>query len=140
LSYLCTASPDALFFRLSQRQYEIRLRRAADNAQEESSKENNFLQEHLSRCSDPTLRQEETQTRAFITRAQAKMQRTPSQEHTGQSVSNLDFSEWSPLMIAILSYGAMSLPACTTVGGFVAFYSYLARYLALSAAVDIILG
>src|ERR1700720_589567 len=43
----CILIPLIPIFVLVQRRYQIRLQRAADSAQELSSKENNFLQEHL---------------------------------------------------------------------------------------------
>jgi ABC-type multidrug transport system fused ATPase/permease subunit len=122
------------------RQYETRLRRAADSAQEESSKENNFLQEHLSSVVQiQLLCQEETQTRAFIIRARAKMEALHR-----RNIQEILFRTWflgvvAIGMMAILSYGGYQVfLGALTVGGFVAFYSYLARLFApLSAAVDI---
>jgi len=122
------------------RQYETRLRRAADSAQEESSKENNFLQEHLSSVVQiQLLCQEETQTRAFISRARAKMEALHR-----RNIQEILFRTWflgvvAIGMIAILSYGGDQVfLGALTVGGFVAFYSYLARLFApLTAAVDI---
>src|SRR5260370_10637870 len=48
LRLACVLLPLMPLFVFLKRHYAIRLRRAADSAQEESSKENNFLQEHLS--------------------------------------------------------------------------------------------
>src|SRR5258706_10728336 len=140
LRLTCVLLPLMPLFVFLKRQYEIRLRRAADNAQEESSKENNFLQEHLSSVVQiQLLRQEDTETRAFITRAQAKMQALHR-----RNIQEILFRTWflgvvATGMIAILSYGGYQVFLhALTVGGFVAFYSYLARLFApLSAAVDI---
>src|SRR5467141_3051881 len=140
LRLTCVLLPLMPLFVFLKRQYETRLRRAADNAQEESSKENNFLQEHLSSVVQiQLLRQEETQTRAFITRAQAKMQALHR-----RNIQEILFRTWflgvvATGMIAILSYGGYEVfLRALTVGGFVAFYSYLARLFApLSSAVDI---
>src|SRR5260370_11289620 len=120
--------------------YAIRLRRAADSSQEESSKENNFLQEHLSSVVQiQLLRQEETQTRAFIGRARARMEALHR-----RNIQEILFRTWflgvvAIGMIATLSYGGFQVFFCgLTVAGVVAFYSYLARLFApLSAAVDI---
>src|SRR6266403_4253483 len=140
LRLTCVLLPLMPLFVFLKRQYSIRLCRAADNAQEESSKENNFLQEHLSSVVQiQLLRQEDTQTRAFITRAQAKMQALHR-----RNMQEILFRTWflgvvATGMIAILSYGGYEVfLGALTVGGFVAFYSYLARLFGpLSAAVDI---
>src|SRR5260370_4747082 len=136
----CVLLPLMPLFVFLKRQYETRLRGAADIAQEESSKENNFLQEHLSSVVQiQLLRQEETQTRAFISRARAKMEALHR-----RNIQEILFRTWflgvvAIGMIAILSYGGYQVfLGALTVGGFVAFYSYLARLFApLSAAVDI---
>jgi ABC-type bacteriocin/lantibiotic exporter with double-glycine peptidase domain len=140
LSLTCVLLPLMPFFAFLKRQYAIRLRRAADSAQEESSKENNFLQEHLSSVVQiQLLRQEETQTRAFISRARARMEALHR-----RNIQEILFRTWflgvvAIGMMAILSYGGYQVfLGALTVGGFVAFYSYLARLFApLSAAVDI---
>jgi ABC-type bacteriocin/lantibiotic exporter with double-glycine peptidase domain len=136
----CVLLPLMPLFVFLKRQYETRLRRAADSAQEESSKENNFLQEHLSSVVQiQLLCQEETQTRAFIIRARAKMEALHR-----RNIQEILFRTWflgvvAIGMMAILSYGGYQVfLGALTVGGFVAFYSYLARLFApLSAAVDI---
>jgi ABC-type bacteriocin/lantibiotic exporter with double-glycine peptidase domain len=140
LRLTCVLLPLMPLFVFLKRQYETRLRRAADSAQEESSKENNFLQEHLSSVVQiQLLCQEETQTRAFISRARAKMEALRR-----RNIQEILFRTWflgvvAIGMIAILSYGGYQVfLGALTVGGFVAFYSYLARLFApLSAAVDI---
>jgi ABC-type bacteriocin/lantibiotic exporter with double-glycine peptidase domain len=140
LRLTCVLLPLMPLFVILKRQYEIRLRRAADSAQEESSKENNFLQEHLSSVVQiQLLRQEGTQIRDFITRAQTKMQALHR-----RNIQEILFRTWflgvvATGIIAILSYGGHQVFLGTlTLGGFLAFYSYLARLFApLSAAVDI---
>jgi len=140
LRLTCVLLPLMPLFVFLKRQYAIRLRRAADTAQEESSKENNFLQEHLSSVIQiQLLRQEETQTRAFISRARAKMEALHR-----RNIQEILFRTWflgvvATGMVAILSYGGYQVfIGALTVGGFIAFYSYLARLFApLSAAVDI---
>src|SRR5882762_5634220 len=140
LRLTCVLLPLMPLFVFLKRQYETRLRRAADSAQEESSKENNFLQEHLSSVVQiQLLCQEETQTRAFISRARAKMEALHR-----RNIQEILFRTWflgvvAIGMIAILSYGGYQVfLGALTVGGFVAFYSYLARLFApLTAAVDI---
>jgi len=140
LRLTCVLLPLMPLFVFLKRQYATRLRRAADSAQEESSKENNFLQEHLSSVVQiQLLRQEETQTRAFISRARARMEAL-----LRRNIQEILFRTWflgvvAIGMIAILSYGGYQVfLGALTVGGFVAFYSYLARLFApLCAAVDI---
>jgi ABC-type bacteriocin/lantibiotic exporter with double-glycine peptidase domain len=136
----CVLLPLMPVFVILKRQYAIRLRPAADFAQQQSSRENNFLQEHLSAVVQiQLLRQEETQTRAFIRQARTKME---ALNHRNRQ--EILFRTWflgvvATGMIAILSYGGYQVfLGVLTVGGFVAFYSYLARLFApLSAAVDI---
>lgn len=140
LRLTCVLLPLMPLFVFLKRQYAIRLRRAAESAQEESSKENNFLQEHLSSVVQiQLLRQEDAQTRAFISRASAKM----GALHL-RNIQEILFRTWflgivATGMVAILSYGGYQVfLGALTVGGFIAFYSYLARLFApLSAAVDI---
>ena len=140
LRLTCVLLPLMPLFVFLKRQYEIRLRRAADAAQQESSKENNFLQEHLSSVVQiQLLRQEGKQTSAFMSQASAKMEAL-----LRRNVQEILFRTWflgviATGMIAILSYGGCQVFwGALTVGGFVAFYSYLARLFApLSAAVDI---
>ena len=140
LRLTCTLLPLMPLFMILKRQYEVRLRRAADAAQEESGKENNFLQEHLSSVVQvQLLRQEDPQTRTFITRARAKMGAL-----CRRNVQEIQFRTWflavvAAGMVAILSYGGHQIfLGALTIGGFVAFYSYLARLFApLSMAVDI---
>ncbi|HKT25444.1 MAG TPA: ABC transporter ATP-binding protein, partial [Terriglobales bacterium] len=122
------------------RKYDIRLRNAADLAQEESSRENEFLQEHLSSVTSvQLLRQEAAQMQGFMARARQKMAALDR-----RNLQEIFFRTWFLGMIAsgmaaVLGYGGYEIFVGTlTVGGFVAFYGYLARLFAsLSIAVDI---
>lgn len=122
------------------RKYDIRLRNAADLAQEESSRENEFLQEHLSSVTSvQLLRQEAAQMQGFMARARQKMAALDR-----RNLQEIFFRTWFLGMIAagmaaVLGYGGYEIFLGTlTVGGFVAFYGYLARLFAsLSIAVDI---
>src|SRR6266852_5279968 len=102
----CVLLPLMPLFFFLKRRYEIRLRRAADTAQQESSKENNFLQEHLSSVVQiQLLRQEGRQTRAFMSQARAKMEAL-----LHRNIQEILFRTWflgvvAIGMIAILSYG-----------------------------------
>jgi ABC-type bacteriocin/lantibiotic exporter with double-glycine peptidase domain len=140
LRLTCVLLPLMPLFVFLKRKYEIRLRRAADTAQQESSKENNFLQEHLSSVVQiQLLRQEAKQTRAFISQARTKME-----AFLHRNIQEMLFRTWflgvfAAGVIAILSYGGYQVfLGALTLGGFVAFYSYLARLFGpLSTAVDI---
>jgi ABC-type bacteriocin/lantibiotic exporter with double-glycine peptidase domain len=140
LHLTCVLLPLMPLFVLLKRRHEIRLRRAADSAQTESSRQNDFLQEHLSSVVQiQLLRQEDMQTRTFISRARAKME---ALNH--RNLQETTFRTWflgvvATGIVAILSYGGYQVfLGALTVGGFVAFYSYLARLFApLSTAIDI---
>jgi len=110
------------------RQYEIRLRRAADKPRRNPARRTT-LQEHLSSVVQIHSCAGETQTRAFITRAQAKMQDSIAGTYR-KSCSNLVSAEgrhWNDCNSQLWRYEVFL--RALTVGGFVAFYSYLARYL-----------
>jgi ABC-type multidrug transport system fused ATPase/permease subunit len=127
-------------FALVQRQYQIRLRRAADSAQEESSKENNFLQEHLTSVVQiQLLYQQESQTLAFMSQAQAKLDALRCRNRQEIAFRTWYLGSVAVGSITILSYGGYQVfVGAMTVGGFVAFYSYLVRLFGpLGAAVDI---
>jgi ABC-type bacteriocin/lantibiotic exporter with double-glycine peptidase domain len=136
----CILIPLMPIFVLVQRRYQTRLQRAADSAQDKSSKENNFLQEHLTSIVQiQLLHQQEHQTLAFISQARAKID---ALHHRNRQ--EIWFRTWYLGVVAvgsitILSYGGYQVfVGALTVGGFVAFYSYLARLFGpLGAAVDI---
>jgi len=140
LRLTCVLIPLMPIFFILRRRYEIRLRRAADSVQEESSKENDFLQEHLNSVMQiQLLRQEDRQTRAFMSQARAKMRAV-----TYRNVQEILFRTWylgviAVGLITILCYGGYQVfVGVLTLGGFVAFYSYLARLFApLNAAIEI---
>src|SRR5260370_8946317 len=117
------------FFVFLKRHYAIRLRRAADSAQEESSKENNFLQEHLSSVVQiQLLRQEETQTRAFIGRARARMEALHR-----RNIQEILFRTWFLCVVAIgmiatLFYGGLQVFFTgLSAGGVVSFFIYISQ-------------
>src|SRR5260370_9903169 len=62
-----------LFF-VFRRHFESRLRRTSDTAQQQSSRESSFLQEHLGSVTQiQLLHREQSQTQAFLERATARM-------------------------------------------------------------------
>ncbi len=136
----CVLLPLMPLFVILKRHYEGSLRDASDAAQAESSKENNFLQEHLTSVIQiQLLRQQENQTQEFIKQSSAKLEALNK-----RNIQEVFFRTWylgvvAVGLIAILGYGGYQVfLGALTVGGFVAFYSYLTRLLApLSAAVDI---
>jgi ABC-type bacteriocin/lantibiotic exporter with double-glycine peptidase domain len=136
----CVLLPLMPLFVAIRKHYQDRLRRAADSAQEKSSNETSFLQEHLaSTIQIQMLNQEEQQTQAFVTRARARMK---ALDH--RNLQEIFFRTWYVAIIslgsiAILSYGGYQVfSGALTVGGFIAFYSYVGRLFApMSAAVDI---
>jgi ABC-type bacteriocin/lantibiotic exporter with double-glycine peptidase domain len=127
-------------FVLVKKHYQTRLRRAADSAQERASNETNFLQEHLySILQIQLLNQERLQTKRFLSHARERMAAV-----NRRNIHETLFRTWyvgvtSLGSIAILSYGGLQVfERALTIGGFIAFYSYVGRLFApLSAAVDI---
>jgi ABC-type multidrug transport system fused ATPase/permease subunit len=139
-SLACILIPLIPLFVLVQRRYQIRLQRAAYSAQEQCSKENNFLQEHLTSIVQvQLLHQQENQTLAFMSQARAK-----ADALNLRNKQEILFRTWYLGVVAvgsitILSYGGYQVfVGELTVGGFVAFYSYLVRLFGpLGAAVEI---
>lgn len=136
----CVLLPVLPIFVIVKKRHQGRLQRAADAAQEKSSRQTNFLQEHLASIIQiQLLNQEEQQTEIFVTHAQAKMEAL-----NNRNLQEIIFRTWyigviSFGSISILSYGGYEVSVgALTVGGFIAFYSYVGRLFApMSAAVDI---
>ncbi len=136
----CMVLPLMPFFFAFRRHFENQLRRASDAAQQQSSKESSFLQEHLaSLIQIQLLHQERSQTQAFLERATARVK---ALNH--RNVVEILFRTCYMVVIAlgtiaILGYGGYEVfIGALTVGGLVAFYSYLARLFdPLHAAVEI---
>jgi len=128
-----------LFF-VFRRHFESRLRQASDNAQQQSSRESSFLQEHLASVIQiQLLHRERSQVQAFLERAAARM-KTLNQRTLIEILFRTCYMAVIALgTIAILGYGGYEVfLGALTVGGLVAFYSYLARLFdPLNAAVDI---
>src|SRR5260370_4608954 len=136
----CVLLPLVPIFVTLNRYFEIRLRLASDRTQEASSKENNFLQEHLSSIVQiQLLRQEANQIRTFMHESLSKIAALNERNLHEMLFRTFYLGVIAIGVIAILTFGGEQvLHGALTVGGFVAFYSYLARLFApLSAAVDI---
>ncbi len=128
-----------LFF-VFRRHFESRLRQASDSAQQQSSRESSFLQEHLSSVIQiQLLHRERSQVQAFLERAAARMQALNQRTLTETLFRTCYMAVIAVGTIATLGYGGYEVfVGALTVGGLVAFYSYLARLFdPLNAAVDI---
>lgn len=128
-----------LFF-VFRRHFESRLRQASDRAQQESSRESSFLQEHLSSVIQiQLLHRERSQVQAFLERAEARMKSLNHRTLTETLFRSCCMAVIAVGTIATLGYGGYEVfVGALTVGGLVAFYSYLARLFdPLNAAVDI---
>jgi ABC-type bacteriocin/lantibiotic exporter with double-glycine peptidase domain len=128
-----------LFF-FSKRHFGSRLRLASDSAQRAASQETEFLQEHV--CSIiqiQLLHQEDAQTERFLHRAIEK--RDAANHRT--AIEMLFASCYMGLIalgtVGIVCYGGYQVfVGSLTIGGLVAFYSYLGRLFdPVNVAVDI---
>ncbi len=128
-----------LFF-VFRRHFEKQLRQASDSAQQQSSRESSFLQEHLGAVIQiQLLHRERSQVQAFLERATARMKALNQRTLTEILFRTCYMAVIALGTIAILGYGGYEVfVGALTVGGLVAFYSYLARLFdPLNAAVDI---
>lgn len=136
----CVVLPLLPMFFVFRNYFQGRLRQSSDHAQQESSKESTFLQEHLSSLIQiQLLHQERNQTEVFVRRAMARVDAA-----NRRTLVEIWFSTCYMVIIAlgtitILGYGGYQvLIGALTIGGLVAFYSYLARLFdPLNAAVEI---
>ena len=128
-----------LFF-VFRKKFEHPLRRASDLVQEKAVKETNFLQEHLSSIVQvQLLHQEKNQTQAFLERAIDRMKAMNHREVVEILFSACYMGIIALGTIAILGYGGYQVfVGSLTIGGVVAFYSYVgALFDPLGAAVHI---
>ena len=136
----CVVLPLAPLFLGFKKYFEGRLRQASDSVQQESTRESCFLQEHLASVIQiQLLHQEDTQIQAFLHRANARM-KTLNHRNLVEILFRTCYMAVIALgTIGILAYGGYELFAgALTVGGLVAFYSYLGRLFdPLNATVDI---
>lgn len=128
-----------LFFVFRQK-FERPLRRASDEVQEKAAIENSFLQEHLSSVVQvQLLHQEKSQTQAFLGRALERMKALNHRVVVEVLFSSCYMGIIALGTIAILGYGGYQVfVGALTIGGVVAFYSYVgALFDPLGAAVHI---
>jgi len=136
----CLVLPLMPLFFVFRRHFESRLRRASDTAQQESSRESSFLQEHLGSVTQiQLLHREQSQSQVFLERATARVKALNHRNLVETLFRTCYMAVIAVGTIAILGYGGYRVfVGALTVGGLVAFYSYLARLFdPLIAAVDI---
>ncbi len=136
----CMVLPLMPVFFVFRRYFEARLRAASDDAQQQSSLESSFLQEHLASIIQiQLLHQEQNQTRAFMERGSAKLRAINHRSLIEILFSTSYMAVIALGTIAILGYGGYQVfVGALTIGGLVAFYSYMARLFdPLHAAVEI---
>ena len=136
----CMVLPLMPLFFIFRKKFEKPLRRASDTVQEKAAKENSFLQEHLASILQvQLLHQEKSQTRAFEERAVERMKALNHREWVEVMFSASYMAIISLGTISILGYGGYQVFIGTlTIGGVVAFYSYVgALFDPLSAAINI---
>ncbi len=137
---MCALLPLMPVFFVFRRYFENRLRRTSDLAQQQSSKESSFLQEHLgSVVQVQLLHQERSQIAVFLERAATRVKALTDRNLVESLFRTCYMAVISLGTIAILGYGGYRVfMGALTVGGLVAFYSYLGRLFdPLNAAVDI---
>jgi len=136
----CTVLPLMPLFFVFRRYFEDRLRAASDAAQQQSSLESSFLQEHLASITQiQLLHQEQNQTRAFGERGAARKKALNHRSLIEILFGTSYMAVIALGTIAILGYGGYQVfVGALTIGGLVAFYSYTARLFdPLHAAVEI---
>ncbi len=128
-----------LFF-VFRKKFEKPLRHASDSAQEKAARETSFLQEHLASVIQvQLLHQEKNEIQGFENCARARMKALNHRELVEVLFTSCYMAIVSLGTIAILGYGGYQVFAgVLTIGGMVAFYSYMGRLFdPLRAAVDI---
>lgn len=136
----CIVLPLMPLFFVFRKKFERPLRRASESVQEKASRENSFLQEHLSAVVQvQLLHQQARQTKAFLECAVARMKALNHRELVEVMFSTCYMGIIALGTIAILGYGGYQVFAgALTIGGVVAFYSYVgALFDPLGAAVHI---
>jgi ABC-type bacteriocin/lantibiotic exporter with double-glycine peptidase domain len=136
----CIVTPLLPLFFGFRRHFQAKLQRASDFAQQQSTKESSFLQEHLDYAIQvQLLNQGQMQTNAFLKRAAAKMEALNHQRLVEILFSTCYLGFIAVGIFLILAYGGHQVFAGTlTVGGLVAFYTYTAALFGpLGVAVDV---
>jgi ABC-type bacteriocin/lantibiotic exporter with double-glycine peptidase domain len=136
----CMVLPLMPLFFVFRKKFEKPLRRASDAVQEKAAKENSFLQEHLASVLQvQLLHQEKNQRQAFEERAVERMKALNRRELVEVMFSTCYMAIIALATIAILAYGGYQVfVGALTIGGVVAFYSYVgALFDPLGAAIHI---
>ena len=136
----CIVTPLLPLFFGFRRHFQGKLQRASDFAQQQSTNESSFLQEHLASVVQvQILNQGQTQTNAFLKRATAKMEAVNHQRLIELLFSTCYMGFIAIGIFLILAYGGHQVFAgALTIGGLVAFYTYTAALFGpLSVAVDV---
>ena len=140
LRLTCVLLPLMPLFFMSKRYFARHLRLASDKAQHRSSEEASFLQEHLSHITQiQLLGQQQSQVSNFIDRATARMVALNHRTSIEILFSVSYLGAVALGAIGVLAYGGYQVfIGALTVGGLVAFYSYLTRlFEPLNVAVDV---
>jgi len=136
----CMVLPLMPLFFVFRKKFEKPLRRASDAVQEKAAKENSFLQEHLASVLQvQLLHQEKSQKRAFEERAVERMKALNHRQLVEVMFGTCYMAIIALGTIAILGYGGYQVFIGTlTIGGVVAFYSYVgALFDPLAAAIHV---
>lgn len=136
----CMLLPLMPLFFVFRKHFERRLQQASDLVLQKASQESIFLQEHLASIIQiQLLHQGKKQTETFLERAAARVKALNDRNLIEILFSTCYMTVIALGTITILGFGGYEVFAgALTVGGLVAFYSYLARLFdPLHAAVDI---
>ncbi len=136
----CILLPLLPMFFVLRKYFEQRLRLSSESAQRTASDENSFLQEHLGHIVQiQLLRQERSHTTGFVEKAKARVLSLNYRTLTETLFGVCSMGVISVGAIGILGYGGYQVfMGGLTIGGLVAFYSYLIRlFEPLNVAVDV---
>ena len=140
LRLTCILVPLMPLFFFCRQYFERHLRSASEAVQDRSSEENSFLEEHLSHVIQvQLLGQEQSQAKNFVEKATARMLALNQRAFTEILFSVCFLGAISLGAVGVLAYGGYQVfIGALTVGGLVAFYSYLTRlFEPLNVAVDV---
>jgi ABC-type bacteriocin/lantibiotic exporter with double-glycine peptidase domain len=140
LRLTCILTPLLPIFFFSRKYFEFRLRRSSDSAQRRASDESSFLQEHLGHILQVhLLNQQQHQEASFVEKMRAKVMSLNQRAIVEAIFATCYMGVISVGAMGILAYGGYEVfVGALTIGGLVAFYSYLIRlFEPLNVAVDV---
>jgi ABC-type multidrug transport system fused ATPase/permease subunit len=140
LRLTCVVLPTVPIFILLTRRYRSRLRVCSELAQDRATRRSSFLQEHLSSIVQiQLLCRELTEARKFARLARSAMRMQVRRRSTELVFAFLLLSLIETASVAILGYGGyLVICGALSIGGLVAFYTYLERLFgSLGGALDI---